>query len=188
MARAAVRPLGPNSLHPPDVACGVTRHYQRMCAWVLVSDSDTGEGIAVRCAGLRDRLVARFRAGRLDQELARGVAPDTSAPLVLRAQRLIAPSTRAALAGEIQRILREATSGYVWVISRVAPRRREVLDAAEELDALARRLVEAAPVSAGGVARVRLLLTDGCGPLYFPGAGDRLRTLVSAALEGLEQP
>jgi hypothetical protein len=157
-----------------------------MCAWVLVSDDETGGGIAVQCAGLRDRLVARLRAARLDQELARGVAPDTSAPLVLRAQRLIAPSTRAGLAREIERMLRDALTGYVWVIARVAPRRREVLDAANELDALARRLVEPGPISAGGVARVRLLLTDGTGPLYFHGATDRLRTLASGALEGLE--
>jgi hypothetical protein len=157
-----------------------------MCAWVLTSESETGDGVVVRCSGLRDRLVARFRAAALDQELARGAAPDTSAAMVLRAQRLIAPSTRAALAREIQRIVREAMSGYVWVISRVAPRRREVLDAAEELDALARRLVEPGPVSAGGVARIRLLLTDGCGPLYFHGAGGTLRTLASAALDGLE--
>jgi hypothetical protein len=157
-----------------------------MCAWVLVSDSETGDGIVVRCAGLRDRLVARFRAGRLDQELARGVAPETSAPLVLRAQTLIAPSTRAGLAHQIERILREAMSGYAWMISRVAPRRREVLDAAQELEALAHRLVAPGPVSAGGVARVRLLLTDGCGPLYFHGAPDRLRTLASVALDSLE--
>jgi hypothetical protein len=157
-----------------------------MSDWVLVSDSETGGGIVVRCAGLRDRLVARFRAARLDQELARGVPPEASAPLVLRAQTLIAPSTRAGLAREIDRILREAVSGYVWVISRVAPRRREVLDAAEELNALARRLVAPGPVSADGVARVRLLLTDGRGPLYFHGATDRLQTLASVALDSLE--
>jgi hypothetical protein len=157
-----------------------------MCAWVLVSDSEAGDGLVVRCARPRDRLVARFRAGHLDEELARGVAPEASAPLVLRAQTLIAPSTRAGLAHQIDQILREAVSGYVWVISRVAPRRREVLDAAEELDALARRLVAPGPVSAGGVAQVRLLLSDGCGPLYFHGANDTLRTLVSAALDGLE--
>jgi hypothetical protein len=149
-------------------------------------DLTMGEGIVFQRARLRDRLVARLRAARLDDELARGVAPEASVALLLRAQTLIAPSTRAALAREIQRILRDALSGYVWVISRVTPRRREVLDAAEELEALAHRLVEPGPVSADGVARVRLLLTDGCGPLYAHGASERLRTVASAALDSLE--
>jgi hypothetical protein len=149
-------------------------------------DLTMGEGIVFQRARLRDRLVARLRAARLDEELARGVAPEASVALLLRAQTLIAPSTRAALAREIQRILRDALSGYVWVISRVTPRRREVLDAAEELEALAHRLVEPGPVSADGVARVRLLLTDGCGPLYAHGASERLRAVASAALDSLE--
>jgi hypothetical protein len=157
-----------------------------MRALVLVCDATTGEGLVGRRVGLRDRLVARWWAGRLDLELARGVAPEASAALVLRAQRLIAPSTRAALARQIERLLRDARGGYVWVISQVMPRRREILDAAEELDALARRLVEPGPVSADGVARVHLLLTDGAGPLYFHGAGERLRTVASAALDSLE--
>ena len=146
----------------------------------------TGEGILFRRARLRDRLVARVRAARLDDELARGVAPEASVALLLRAQTLIAPSTRAALATQIQRILRDALSGYVWVISRVTPRRRAVLDAAEELEALAHRLVEPGPVSADGVARVRLLLTDGCGPLYAHSASEKLRTVAAEALDGLE--
>jgi hypothetical protein len=169
------------ALHSPDVRLGGGGDH------VLMHDAHTmGEEIVFQRARLRDRMVARVRAARLDDELARGVAPEASVALLLRAQRLIAPSTRAALAREIQRILRDALSSYVWVISRVTPRRREVLDAAEELEALAHRLVEPGPVSAGGVARVRLMLTDGCGPLYAQGAGERLRTVASAALDSLE--
>jgi hypothetical protein len=149
-------------------------------------DRTIDEGIVFRRAGLRHRLVARVRAARLDDDLARGVAPEASVPLLLRAQRLIAPGTRAALARDIERILRDAMSSCVWVISQVTPRRRAVLDAAEELHALAHRLVEPGPVSAGGVARVRLLLTDGRGPLYFDGAHDGLRTIASSALASLE--
>jgi hypothetical protein len=153
---------------------------------VLLADAQTGDGIVGRRAGLRDRLAARFFTTRLDNELADGIAPETSAALVLRAQKLIAPSTRAALAREIDRLVRDALSGYVWVISRVTPCRGEVLDAASELDALSRRLVEPGPVAADGVARVHLLLTDGRGPLYFHGATERLRAVASAALDSLE--
>jgi hypothetical protein len=165
----------------PDADRGGAGHHGAMHA-----DGTIDEGIVFRRAGLRDRLVARILAARLDDELARGVAPEASVPLLLRAQRLIAPGTRAALAHDIERILRDAMSSCVWVISQVAPRRRAVLDAAEELHALAHRLSAPGPVSAGGVARVRLLLTDGAGPLYFHGASDGLRTVASSALDSLE--
>jgi hypothetical protein len=72
------------------------------------------------------------------------------------------------------------------VLTRIGPRRGAVLEAADELDAVVQRLREPRPVAAGGVARVRLLLTDGCGPLYLPVAGQTLRTAVEAALDGLE--
>jgi hypothetical protein len=170
-----------SALHLPDAHPGVAGHHEPM-----PDERSVHEGIVFRRARLRDRLVARFRAAALDDELARGVAPEASVALLLRARRLIAPSTRVALAREIDGILREALSGYVWVVSRVTPRRREVLDAAEELDALAHRLVAPGPVAADGVARVRLLLTDGCGPLYFHGASEGLRTVVAAALDSLE--
>jgi hypothetical protein len=35
---------------------------------------------------------------------------------------------------------------------------------------------------------VRLLLTDGCGPLYFDGSGMNLRAALARALEDLEPP
>jgi hypothetical protein len=149
-------------------------------------DRIVDEDILFRRPGLRDRLAARLRAGALDDELARGVAPEASVALLLRARTLIAPCTRAGLARQIERILGDAMSSCVWVISQVTPRRREVLDAAEELHALAHRLVEPGPVSATGVARVRLLLTDGTGPLYFHGARDGLRSIASSALDSLE--
>jgi hypothetical protein len=43
---------------------------------------------------VRDRVAARVRAGRLDAALARGVAPESSAALELRAQALIGPVAR----------------------------------------------------------------------------------------------
>ena len=36
----------------------------------------------------------------------------------------------------------------------------------------AERLTGPRPVSARGVARLRLLLSDGAGPMYWPGGGD----------------
>jgi len=151
---------------------------------VLVGTADAG--VLARRARLRDVLAAWWRAGSLERALARGVAPETEAALALRAQALIAPSVRAALARQLQRVVRDARGGRARPVTRVATRRREILDAAQELDLLARRLRAPGPVSARGVARVRVLLTDGCGPLYFRGATEELRVAVARALADLE--
>jgi hypothetical protein len=135
---------------------------------------------------LRDRLAARLGAGHLDGALARGVDPEEDPALALRARRLLAPRTRAALGRHVQDVLGDAQGRDGAVITRIRPRRAAVLEAADELDAVAQRLLEPRPVSARGVARVRLLLTDGCSPLYFPAAGETLCAAVAAALSGLE--
>jgi hypothetical protein len=145
----------------------------------------SGETVTGRRAGLRDRLMARLRAGALDRELARGVAPESCGALTLRARTLIGPSARATLARQLRRVVSDARGGHVW-LSRVAVRRPEVLDAAEELDLLAARLAAPGPVDVRGVAQVQLLLTDGTGPLYFRGATDELRARVADALSRLE--
>jgi hypothetical protein len=61
-----------------------------------------------------------------------------------------------------------------------------VLAAAQELDALADRLLSPDPVSAQGVAQARLLLTDGTGPLYRRGAAEDLRDALTRALACLD--
>jgi hypothetical protein len=42
------------------------------------------------------------------------------------------------------------------------------------------------PVSATGVAQVRVLLTNGCGPLYHHRATEQLRTAAARALRDLD--
>ena len=64
----------------------------------------------------------------------------------------------------------------------VAPDRHEVAAAGAEIAALERRLRDGRRVDAAGVAMLRLLLTDGSGPLYDPvGAGSLARHLRTAA-------
>jgi hypothetical protein len=61
-----------------------------------------------------------------------------------------------------------------------------VLRAREAIDDLADRLEGWEPVEPAGVARVRLLLRDGAGPLYnesFPGG---LQRAVRVAIDALE--
>jgi hypothetical protein len=60
-----------------------------------------------------------------------------------------------------------------------------VRQAKAELAALAGRLSGSGPVDVHGVARVRLLLADGTGPLYQPGPPERLRHELAALLAAL---
>jgi hypothetical protein len=60
-----------------------------------------------------------------------------------------------------------------------------VLSSRESLLGLAERLESPDPVNPCGVARVLVLLTDGTGPLYTPGASDRLREAVWWIADGL---
>jgi hypothetical protein len=154
---------------------------------VLVTDSEGGKVVA-RPARLRERLAARWRAGSLERELARGAAPESAAALALRAQELIGPSARAALARRLSGILRDARRAPRVGSAKVPPQRRAVVAAARDLERLAARLLAPGPVSTRGVAQVRVLLSDGCGPLYADGPGEDLRSAVTRALEDVEVP
>jgi hypothetical protein len=153
---------------------------------VLLADGESGRGVVARPARLRERLAARWRAGSLERELARGTAPETGAALALRAQWLIGPAARVMLARRLLALVGDARRRNVWPGAKVRPPRQAIVAAAPDLDLIATRLLAPGPVSARGVAQVRLLLTDGCGPLYFDGSSVDLRSALARALEGLE--
>src|SRR5258708_19236038 len=64
--------------------------------------------LVARRAGVRDRLTARVRARRLDQDLAAGVHPEMTPALALRARRLTAPPRRRQMADGYRRLPLEA--------------------------------------------------------------------------------
>jgi hypothetical protein len=135
---------------------------------------------------VRDRVAVRVRASRLDAALARGVAPESSAALELRAQALIGPVARE-LGGLVREIVASAQGrgrgggGPV----RISP--SLVREAELELSELAERLLGGGPIGARGVAAVRGLLCDGGGPLYGCCAdAAQLRAALCAALDALE--
>jgi hypothetical protein len=115
-----------------------------------------------------DRLLAAVEAPKLDRELADGAREDATQALARRARKLTAPATREQLARQLRLIVNEA---HDWSLPgpRVPPYRRQVLAAEDDLRLLASRLQSPSAVSARGVARVRLLLTDGCGPMFSSG-------------------
>lgn len=153
---------------------------------MLILLNDVDQCIDAMVATRFERFVARARGAKLDRELATGISPDSSPALALRAQALVQPSTREALAQRVEQLVEEASRGRIPRPSaaRVPIRRAGVLDAADVLRVLIDHLRARGPVPARGVAQVRVLLTDGSGPLYYPG-GD-LRTRVMDAIGGLE--
>jgi hypothetical protein len=146
---------------------------------------DGGYLISQPCR-MRERLVARLDAWRLDRALADGASPDQSATLSLRAGRLIGYDARHDLAQEVRGILRAAERPRHPFDPGVRVCVREVLRARELLKALADQLDGCGPVDSGGVARVRLLLRDGGGPLYNEPLAADLERSLRGAIDALE--
>jgi hypothetical protein len=164
---------------PIDLVAEARRTY-------LMRDAARARETAQSRPRARDRLTARWRRHRLDRTLAGEAVLPARARLALRARTLVEPGARAELARQLRRVVDDANRGERWPGFRIRPRRADVLAAAPELDVLADRLLAPGGVSARGVAQVRLLLTDGTGPLYRRGASEELRAAVARALAGLQ--
>jgi len=65
-------------------------------------------------------------------------------------------------------------------------RRDRVVRASDGFEVLIYRLLAPGPASVHGIAQVRLLLTDGNGPLYHAAAIDDLRWQVQRAVDALD--
>ena len=112
-------------------------------------------------------------------------ARSASGALALRAEALGHGRFRRMLGERIRHVLEEV-SGPRRISRVTVPLHREaVLEGAQELEELARRLLSPGLLAARGVAQVRLLLVDGCSPLYYSRASDELRVAVVRALEDM---
>ncbi len=115
---------------------------------------------------LRDRLLARLHPRPLDTALANGTPAETNAALALRARRLTNLPSRRRLALTLRDLVRAADGAGACSRMRAVPLCERVSASRDELQLLADKLAEPAPVRARGVAEVLLLVTDGTGPLY----------------------
>jgi hypothetical protein len=152
---------------------------------MLLVLNDVAEGIIAREATAWERLASRARASSLDRQLASGRLPETSPLLALRAQSLVRPPHRQSLARCIQRILDDAARPTPRLSPVISPPRRSLNNAADVLTRLVDCLCSPGPVSACGVAKVRTLLSDGTGPLYYPADDTELRASVEEILQAL---
>ena len=118
-----------------------------------------------------------LRAPRLDRALADGADPASEPSLRQRARRLTSRRARQRLAEALEAV--ERGPG-------VPVRHDQVVEASDLLSELAAALRSRERVSARGVLLARRIITDGCGPLYAPGAPRAaLRWRVWEALRAL---
>lgn len=115
--------------------------------------------------GLGLRLRTWWRRDRLDEQLANGTDPRTSAELTLRAEQLGTAAERVRLAEDLEGVLREARDPAPQIHRLV--RRRQVYACADGLHELARRLRDDQPIALRGAAMTAQLLSDARGPLYY---------------------
>jgi hypothetical protein len=174
----------PRAAQPPSTAASSRRRERRPVPVVLQVDCT---GVYVAPVTLRRRIEALLLADRLDHALATGAVPETDVLLALRAERLACARTRAELADSIGRLLRAAAEPQRGLTRAptmaVLERVRESHDALEEL---VDHLLAPVPVSAHGVALVRLLLRDGGGPLFRYESRADLTSQVRRAIAALD--
>src|SRR5579883_2615508 len=123
-----------------------------------------------RPPGALGRVLARIGASRLDRQLAAGTAPWRSRLHAARALQLTRGRARVRLARSLELLAEHAQlsrSDYAGS-AVIAPCREQVSDALPGILGIASRLRSGDPVDARGLARLRLLLSDGCGPCYVP--------------------
>lgn len=127
------------------------------------------------------RLVARLCQGRLDRMLAVGVPADPGSALAVHADRIVSFSEREAIARTLRAATRESHQPTsICLTARLQIHQANVAAAEAVIDDLALRLHSPLPVAARGMARLRLVLSDGLGPFYQHGRGD-LRGRLGAA-------
>lgn len=153
---------------------------------LLVLDGENPQCVVPAPNRIRTWLRMHVHASALDHALAAGVSPDSSAALSLRARWLIGTSVRRRLACSVRRLLDEAQRPLAPISPAVPICRRKVLGSELMLLVLADRLAAPEAVDARGVAQVRLLLTQGDGPLYDNPQASDLEPLLRAMLSALE--
>jgi hypothetical protein len=132
---------------------------------------------------IRAHVTARFFPRHLDSQLSVGAPRPAGSALDIHAARLESDDERHAIARALRNCVIDAHHGRPFRAGRIPVHRRNVTDAEDVIDMITLRLHSPRHVSSTGMARLRLLLSDGCGPLYQWGhgdLGDRLRAAAAA--------
>jgi hypothetical protein len=117
-------------------------------------------------ATLGVRLYALLFARRLDREISIGIRAPLGTAHAYRRACLVSLRERSELAESLAESLHEAVHGRARITSRVPMHSPSILAASDLIDRVISQLLGPGVVRACGVARLRLLLGDGCGPFY----------------------
>jgi hypothetical protein len=135
---------------------------------------------------LTDRARARIHGESLDRRLAAGQAPEQEPLLAVRARQIVSPRSRQAIARSWERLLKVASRPPAIISAAVPVNRGKIIEAEPEIRELSRCLRAPLPVTAQGVAKARLPLTDATGPVYRPRSGTALAGVVEDAIAHLD--
>jgi hypothetical protein len=130
------------------------------------------------------RLVAWLRPGHHDRRLSFTATVHAGTPLAFHAERLTSVRERESVARAFRRCIDDAHSGSAFRSVRPEIDAVHVVAAEDIIDDITLRLHSQRPVTALGMAELRLLLAEGGGPLYRYGRGD-LRGRLAAAFDSL---
>lgn len=128
------------------------------------------------------RMWARFFASRYDQQIERGVTVAAGTPLAAHYARLASRREREEMAETLTILLQDAgrLSGDRGTAMRVPILTEDVRRSSDVVEDVLARLLGPLPVRARGMARLRILLGDGRGPVYRSGHGT-----LAAAMRGV---
>jgi hypothetical protein len=145
---------------------------------------------AVRGAGrsarddvpLWSRMWASVFAARYDQQVEQGLRVEAGTPLAAHHARLSSIRERQDLAASLTCLMSDAglIRGTAGTRTRVPIRSEVVRSSAPVVADVLAKIAGPLPVRARGVARLRILLSDGRGPVYRPGSGS-----LAAAMRGV---
>jgi hypothetical protein len=130
-----------------------------------------------------------MRRRTLERRLINGVDPVTDPLVARRAAQLATPRSRERTACSLEAVVRQTRHiGGVRISNIVPASRREVRLAKPYLLEMIARLRDGRPIWPGGVARIREMLADGCGPLFTGERHGALREWAQEVLVELDHP
>jgi hypothetical protein len=130
------------------------------------------------------RVLARVQATSLDRRLAAGEATTSDRLLAARANVIVGWESRSRLADDWEQLLTMARGPVVPRSPRVPVRSQVVLAAEHQARELVAAIRQPDSVNPRGIARARLLLTDGAGPLFNPRRATDLIPALRSATTG----
>jgi hypothetical protein len=150
---------------------------------LLSTASDVLRRTADPRPSLAARVTARLRAYHLDRQLAVGVPAPAGSALAVHQVRLTSVAEREAIARTLRQAVHDVRAVGAPLSSRIPVHPTNVAAAEDLIDTITLRLQSLRPVSARGVARLRVVLADGNGPMYRFGLGDLSGRLGAALAE-----